>query len=801
MPRKIFTIFILSLAVLTARAAYDVPYFSVLTEDGGISTEWNVVDADNNATTITLSSKDQIADKWAFPTATTCANYFTDDYPAGVILYENISGLTDANDRLVSPAINLEAGKEYRVRYAVRTKWAETTTFNPLGSIYLVAEGDEEGETPLQTISSFSSQGHTSWKNIGYVFTPETTGAYRFVYNITIRYKSAYCCFTNFQVVENEFIPSAPSGITAKAGTTENARALSLTLNWVNPTADYDGIAFTESQLLEKINIYRDGSDAPVAVVTDGSTTWTDTETTGLTNGYHTYQLEAVVAGVASSKVSVSTNYVGTVLPFDVPCSLPLSNKDDFDLLWSYDNAGSTTPSCGWQFNASRKMASCYYLNNTGDGNNCWLFSPALNLPSAGTYQIILHGGFTAVEQSYKVAIGQAASIASMTQTVAENLEIVKDANYVGADTEPVQFTVDAAGTYYIGIMSNALTESGGYFYLNRVDVTMQAAAPVFSPVAGAVEAGTEVVITSATYGAKIYYTLDGTTPTAASSEYAEPIVITDDVTIKAIAIAEGYLDSNVETAEYSVILHTALPVFDPEASEVEYGTKVAITSATDGAKIYYTLDGTTPTAASSEYAEPIEITNDVTIKAIAVAEGHVASEVASAVYTVKKITVPEHLYIFGTVDGNNWTPAEAIEMEKNGTEFTYTGRIDNDGYFAFAEVRSDDWDTVNAARWSGAGGLNQEVVLDSEIELVYGKDASLKLAPGYYGFKVVFSDFKVNLIVSAKEEPDSVEGIVAGTSTDVEYFNLQGIRVSAPVSGNIYIVRRGSVVTKELAK
>lgn len=167
-------------------------------------------------------------------------------------------------------------------------------------------------------------------------------------------------------------------------------------------------------------------------------------------------------------------------------------------------------------------------------------------------------------------------------------------------------------------------------------------------------------------------------------------------------------------------------------------------------------------------------------------------------------IPVPEHLYIFGTVDGNNWTPAEAIEMDKADKVFTYTGSIDaeGDGYFAFTEVQSSDWATVNAARWSGSEGADQPVVLDSEIELVYGVDASLKLVAGYYEFKVVFDDYVVNLTVTAKEKPgDGIDDISADASSQAEYFNLQGIRVVNPAAGNIYIVRRGENVTKELVK
>lgn len=60
-----------------------------------------------------------------------------------------------------------------------------------------------------------------------------------------------------------------------------------------------------------------------------------------------------------------------------------------------------------------------------------------------------------------------------------------------------------------------------------------------------------EVTMSCATTGAKIYYTIDGTTtPTSSSYEYTEGVTITEDTTFKAIAILEGYADSQVTTFE-----------------------------------------------------------------------------------------------------------------------------------------------------------------------------------------------------------------------------------------------------------
>lgn len=87
-----------------------------------------------------------------------------------------------------------------------------------------------------------------------------------------------------------------------------------------------------------------------------------------------------------------------------------------------------------------------------------------------------------------------------------------------------------------------------------RESVT-QVATPTASPAAGEVASGTEVVLSTTTAGAVIHYTIDGTTPDETSPVFKadNPIVITAGVTIKAIALAEGYDPSAVLTAAYTV--------------------------------------------------------------------------------------------------------------------------------------------------------------------------------------------------------------------------------------------------------
>lgn len=82
---------------------------------------------------------------------------------------------------------------------------------------------------------------------------------------------------------------------------------------------------------------------------------------------------------------------------------------------------------------------------------------------------------------------------------------------------------------------------------------TTAAATPTATPSAGAVSSGTEVVLASTTKGAKILYTLDGTTPSMSSAVYTGPIAVTAAVTIKAIAVAEGHDPSNVLSSAYTI--------------------------------------------------------------------------------------------------------------------------------------------------------------------------------------------------------------------------------------------------------
>jgi hypothetical protein len=110
--------------------------------------------------------------------------------------------------------------------------------------------------------------------------------------------------------------------------------------------------------------------------------------------------------------------------------------------------------------------------------------------------------------------------------------------------------------------------------------------------------------------------------------------------TLKAYATAAGYLDRALQTGVYSIagVNVTATPTFTPSGGAVAYGSTVTIASATPGAVIYYTMDGTTIPEVpytGQKYADPIPLTLPYTLKAVAKAEGMDVSSIATADFTI----------------------------------------------------------------------------------------------------------------------------------------------------------------------
>ena len=123
-------------------------------------------------------------------------------------------------------------------------------------------------------------------------------------------------------------------------------------------------------------------------------------------------------------------------------------------------------------------------------------------------------------------------------------------------------------------------------------------------------------------------------------------------------------------------VVTVATPVIAGETPFAE-STQVTITCATTGASIYYTVDGTTPTANSTAYSSPFTLTETATVKAIAYDANNNASGVATMAFEKE-----------GVVD-NSVANAAAMNALADNTEFTFTGNlvvIAQTGKYLFAQ-------------------------------------------------------------------------------------------------------------------
>jgi Legume lectin domain/Bacterial lectin/Chitobiase/beta-hexosaminidase C-terminal domain len=186
-------------------------------------------------------------------------------------------------------------------------------------------------------------------------------------------------------------------------------------------------------------------------------------------------------------------------------------------------------------------------------------------------------------------------------------------------------------GKVYVGT-SNFLSVFG------LLSAGPQAAAPTLNPGGESFTGSIAVTITDSTPGASIYYTTDGSTPTTSSANYSVPVTVSSTQTINAIASASGYVQSTVSSETYNLQTQVLAPVFSPVAGSFGSAQLVTISSATPGAKIYYTTDGSTPSpgAGSTQlYSSAITVSSTVTIKALASLAGLSNSPVSSAAFTI----------------------------------------------------------------------------------------------------------------------------------------------------------------------
>ena len=228
-------------------------------------------------------------------------------------------------------------------------------------------------------------------------------------------------------------------------------------------------------------------------------------------------------------------------------------------------------------------------------------------------------------------------------------------------------------------------------------------------------------------------------------------------------------------------------------------GTELEITTATEGATIHYTIDGSEPTVTSTVYSEPIILYSNCVVKAIAELAGYRNSSVAVCNVTIAE--VPENLYLIGHIKDHSWDPTDAagqMALTSDAVfEISNVELVDANGgnsYFAFTTALGD-WNTVNANRFGPA--VSDEAVAAGDTFSYVSSTNSWQITAGVYNFKV---DILNQTVTVTEGEESGVDAIEANDNAPAEYYTIGGVKVANPDKG-IYIVRRNGKYSKEVIR
>lgn len=193
-----------------------------------------------------------------------------------------------------------------------------------------------------------------------------------------------------------------------------------------------------------------------------------------------------------------------------------------------------------------------------------------------------------------------------------------------------------------------------------------------------------------------------------------------------------------------------ATPIFSPAAGTYTSAQTVTISCSTSGATIYYTTDGSTPSASSSVYSSAITVSETTTLKALAMKDG-TSSSVAEATYTISS--------------GGDPTPSYSIIWEEDWTGASTNASVESINNSSATYI-GDGGTNCKIYNESLAGGTAPELLIPKSSREIHQFSATITLngASGELPLS-----FKCNKAISVTTSTSGVT-IVAGDVSDKIY-------------------------------
>jgi hypothetical protein len=388
---------------------------------------------------------------------------------------------------------------------------------------------------------------------------------------------------TTIQVYFPQGQPAANSGW---------ATETSLDVEWAHAIAPGATIALVASKSAATTDLLAAVDYAVSIGATQVSMSWGGAEySTEASSDYHfnvpgvTFLASSGDSGAGAQSPACSPYVVGvggTTLHLDA------SNNISSETAWSGSGGGASlyepVPSyqAGWWSGATRGVPDVAYDADPNTGVPVYL-------TGSGWAQ---YGGTSMSAPQWAALFALANSLRSQPISSAPDvLYSLANANYAGYYHDITSGNNgNAAGPGY-DLVTGLGTPLGNQLVLALSGAPSQVAAPVFSPAPGAYLNAQNVTITTATPGASIRYTTDGSTPTETTGTlYSSPVNISNTATLKALAYQSGLADSTVTSGIYTIIPGWALRDFNGDGKP-----DILWRDTTTGDTAILLMNGTTP--------------------------------------------------------------------------------------------------------------------------------------------------------------------------------------------------------------
>ncbi|MCR4932152.1 MAG: chitobiase/beta-hexosaminidase C-terminal domain-containing protein [Bacteroidales bacterium] len=301
-------------------------------------------------------------------------------------------------------------------------------------------------------------------------------------------------------------------------------------------------------------------------------------------------------------------------------------------------------------------------------------------------------------------------------------------AGYAGVDPATGTITVTSFPANDIEMTLTCSVTNDGLTKTATKEILLQGttvAAPTFT------RSGNSVTLATATTGATIYYTTDGSTPSSSSTAYSGPIDIASlsfPVTVKAIAIRNGN-SSDAASETYSQ------PACEVPVITVGSGGVVTITCATEGTTIRYTSgDNPADPTGSSPIFSTLTLTSGQSVKAIATKSGYDNSAVATVEYVQSgvsggKVTLDDREPHSWSYYSDASTPEQLHSLNPVDVKITYYG--DGIVMTGNTDYTASSTDFVQPGNANYVGGAKVNVGGEDENTFVYYKTLERENADG----------------------------------------------------------------------